>query len=169
MNIHDAAKLLNLSGTVTPKEIKKAYRAAAQRYHPDKNPAGAEMMKMINEAYDVLKDFSGDLSNGQTTDHQEHTENYTEAASEALNKIIHLDGLEIEICGAWVWVAGETKKHKDILKEAQFKYASKKKRWYFRPSDWQSRSRGSLSMDEIRGKYGSSKPYARNNTYLKAQ
>ena len=166
MNIYDAAKLLNLIGTVTPKQIKKAYRIAAQRYHPDKNPAGAEMMKMINAAYDALKDFSGEIPNNQSAEQQGNEENYTEAVSEALNKIIHLDGLEIEICGAWVWVAGETRKHKEALKEALFKYASKKKRWYFRPSDWQSRSRGSLSMDEIRGKYGSSKPYARKNTCL---
>jgi hypothetical protein len=29
--------------------------------------------------------------------------------------------VEIEICGLWVWVGGETKKHKDTLKAAGYK------------------------------------------------
>lgn len=156
MKITDAAKLLNLSGDVTSKDIKKAYRAAALKYHPDKNPAGAEMMKIINAAFDVLKDYSGTIpaNDEQTTDAQ----NYGEAVNTALNAIIDLAGLTIEICGIWVWVAGDTFTHKAALKEAGFKYASKKKSWYFRPIEWSSSSRGSFSMDEIRDTYGSTKP-----------
>ena len=168
MNIKDAAKLLGIKGTVTPEDIKKAYRQAAQQFHPDRNPAGAEMMKMINAAYDILKDFNGDIpcsdsDNGNTDTNEE---NYSEAVNEALNKIIHLDGLDIEICGAWVWVSGDTRKHKDAIKEANFKYASKKKRWYFRPSDWKSRSRGSHSMEDIRSKYGSTTPARKRKQQL---
>ena len=66
MNIQDAAKLLQITGTVTPTDIKKAYREAAQKYHPDRNPAGAEMMKMINAAYDMLKEFSGEIPAGNS-------------------------------------------------------------------------------------------------------
>ena len=33
------------------------------------------------------------------------------------------NGLEIEICGLWMWVGGETKKHKDALKDAGYKWA----------------------------------------------
>ena len=161
MNIKDAARLLNLSGIVTERDIKKAYRQAAHQYHPDRNPAGEEMMKLINTAYEVLKDYSGAIPDYET---QETA--YPEALNVALNAIYGLVGLDIEICGAWVWVSGETKQHKDVLKEVGFKYASKKKRWYFRPDDWTSRSRGNLSMEEIRGKYGSSKPYAPSGFYL---
>ncbi|MGI1678080.1 MAG: J domain-containing protein [Cellvibrionaceae bacterium] len=169
MNIHDAAKLLGVSGTVTQEDIKKSYRQAAQQYHPDRNPAGAEMMKMINAAYEVLKEFNGEIPNSFSTDgntHQTSEENYSEAVNEALNKIIHLEGLEIEICGAWVWVSGETRKHKDTIKEANFKYASKKKRWYFRPEDWRSSSRGAYSMEDIRGKYGSATPARKRKQQL---
>lgn len=130
MNIQDAARLLNLSGTVTPAEIKKAYRAAAHKYHPDRNPAGAEMMKLINSAYEALKEFDGTIPSYET----QATE-YPEALNAALNAIHSLIGLEIEICGAWVWVSGNTKEHKEVLKVAGFKYASKKKCWYFRPDD----------------------------------
>lgn len=163
MNIKDAARLLNITGSVTPPEIKKAYRKAAHQYHPDRNPAGAEMMKLINTAYDVLKEF-----NGTIPDYETQGTEYPEALNAALNAIFNLAGLDIEICGAWVWVSGNTKQHRGVLKEAGFKYASKKKRWYFRPDDWQSRSRGSLSMEEIRGKYGSDKPQAPKGAYLQS-
>lgn len=164
MKISDAVKVLGLSGDVTPKDVKAAYRVAAMKYHPDRNPAGADMMKIINAAYDALKDYSGEVP---TSDEAE-TEDYPEAVNDALNAVFGLDGLEIEICGAWVWVGGNTFKHKAVLKEAGYKYASKKKSWYFRPEDWHSSSRGSYSMEDIRGKYGSSKPSKPKREALKA-
>lgn len=162
MKITDAAKILSLSGNVTTQDIKNAYRKAAMHYHPDRNPAGAEMMKIINAAFDELKDFSGEIP----TDDTETTQDYPEAVNNALNAVLGLEGLEIEICGAWVWVSGETYKHKVPLKEAGYKYASKKKSWYFRPEDWSSVSRGSYSMEDIRHKYGSSKPGKHYRTAL---
>jgi molecular chaperone DnaJ len=55
----DYYKVLGLSRNASEKEIKKAYRKLAMRYHPDKNPddAGAEAsFKEAAEAYDVLSD-----------------------------------------------------------------------------------------------------------------
>ena len=155
MKITDAANVLGLSGSVTKLDIKKAYKAAALKYHPDKNPVGGEMMKIINAAFDVLKEFEGTIP---ADAQEESTQDYGEALNTALNAIFDLEGLTIEICGAWLWVSGETFKHKSILKEAGFKFASKKKSWYFRPENWKSASRGSYSMDEIRDTYGSNKP-----------
>ena len=31
------------------------------KFHADRNLAGAEMMKIINAAYDVLKDYAGQI------------------------------------------------------------------------------------------------------------
>ncbi len=149
MKISDAAKIFGISGDVTTEEIKKAYRTAAMKYHPDRNPAGAEMMKIINAAFDTLKNYSGVIPTCDET----ITEDYPEAVNHALNAILVLDGLIIEICGAWVWVSGDTFKHKAFLKVEGFKYASKKKSWYFRPDDWSSASRGSYTMEAIRDKY----------------
>ena len=167
MKLEDAANILNLSGNVTPKDVKKAYRKAAMKYHPDRNPAGADMMKVINAAYDALKDFEGVIPESTAHDNTENSQqtNYGEAVNAALNAIFGLEGLNIEVCGAWIWVSGETFQHKAALKEAGFKFAPKKKRWYFRPTDWVSRSRNSLSMDEIRGKYGSDKPASNKARY----
>lgn len=159
MNIYDAAKFLGLTGDVTPELVKGAYKEAAKKYHPDINPAGAEMMKMVNAAFDVLKAYTGTFKEKAAAEDGQTEEDYPQAVNDALQAIINLEGLEIEICGAWVWVAGDTFTHKAKIKEAGFKYASKKKNWFFRPEDYKSRNnRKEHSMDDIRGKYGSSRP-----------
>lgn len=154
MKTSDALAILGLSGEVTKADIDAAWRAMAAKYHPDRNPAGAEMMKLINAARDALKDFEG-----ESADAGESQADYGDALNAALNAIINLDGLEIEICGAWLWVGGETKRHKEALKAAGFRWASRKKKWNFRPDNWKSLSRGNVSMDDIRSRYGSKKPY----------
>ena len=158
MNIYDAAKVLNLSGEITPETVKQAYRAACKKYHPDINPAGAEMMKLINAAFAVLKDYEGVVKEQQT--------DYSELLNDALNAVLGLNGLVIEICGAWVWITGNTREHKDALKAASFKWANKKKAWYYRPTDYKSRSKGNSTLDEIREKYGSATPTGRKGYML---
>lgn len=57
----DYYKILGLSPTATKKEIKKAFRQLARKYHPDLHPgdkAAAEQFKCINEACQVLSDDS---------------------------------------------------------------------------------------------------------------
>lgn len=48
--------ILGVAREATPAEIKKAYRKLATKYHPDKNPNGAEQFKKIAEAYSIIGD-----------------------------------------------------------------------------------------------------------------
>lgn len=150
MKQQDAFNILGIEvGKVTQEDIIKAYRKACMQYHPDRNPAGLEMMKLINAAREALKDFVSGESFSSTG------QNYGNQINAALNAIINL-GLEIEVCGAWVWVTGDTKAHKDILKAAGFFWSPKKLAWYYRPEEYKSRQgRGAFSLDQIREKYGS--------------
>lgn len=50
---------LKVGHRATPEEIRKAYKRLAQKHHPDRNSDSAystKVMKIINEAYDVLSD-----------------------------------------------------------------------------------------------------------------
>eukprot|EP01080_Neovahlkampfia_damariscottae_P007030 gene7030-11195_t len=48
--------ILGISKSSDEKEIKSAYKKKALKYHPDRNPDGAEEFKKINNAYQVLSD-----------------------------------------------------------------------------------------------------------------
>jgi|GEM_PF-1307920 len=60
MNQHkNYYEVLGISPSASTKEIKKAYRKLALKYHPDRNPnnkKAEEIFKMISEAYSVLVD-----------------------------------------------------------------------------------------------------------------
>ncbi|MFB0547258.1 MAG: DnaJ C-terminal domain-containing protein [Anaerolineae bacterium] len=59
MEYKDYYKILGVSRNATEKEIKRAYRRLARKYHPDVNPGNKEAeerFKEINEAHEVLTD-----------------------------------------------------------------------------------------------------------------
>ena len=58
MEFKDYYQILGVSRDASQKDIRKAYRKLAQKYHPDrsKEPGAEDRFKEIGEAHDVLKD-----------------------------------------------------------------------------------------------------------------
>ncbi|MCF6765781.1 J domain-containing protein [Thiotrichales bacterium 19S3-7] len=166
MNKFEAALILGLQGKVTASDIKKSYRLKVKEFHPDRNPAGIEMMKVINCAYEILKD----IEEIEVFENIQMTE-YPEILNTALNAVKNLTGIVIEICGLWVWLSGETKAHKEIIKQAGFKWARKKQMWFYRPEQAKGKKHRNnnqeWSMEEIREKFNSTK-MNENKNYLEA-
>lgn len=146
--------ILGLTGQgYTHKDIKKAYHAALLKWHPDVNPAGLEMSKLINAAWDFFKELDDKEPFGTTEDQQE---NYAGEVSDALAAIIDLADIEIEVCGTWIWISGDTKAHRGILKENGFKYHGGKTKWYMAPAGYVRKGRRkSMPHSAIQDKYGS--------------
>lgn len=58
MSKRDYYEVLGVSKDASADELKKAFRRAAVKYHPDKEGGDESKFKEVNEAYDVLKDAS---------------------------------------------------------------------------------------------------------------
>ncbi|MGV6987326.1 DnaJ domain-containing protein [Providencia hangzhouensis] len=159
MNIQEALNIFGLSGELTEDDIKKAYKKAALKYHPDRNPLGAELMKAVNSAYNFLIENIDKINKFQS-DNKENHYNFSEKLESVLTVLSGLNGIAYEIIGNWIWISGETKQHKDILKENKCIWARKKEDmtlWFYRPVEHKSRRKAKEStMDEMRETYGTS-------------
>lgn len=154
MTLQEALNVFNLSGEITANSIKATYRKLSLKYHPDRNPAGTDMMKLINAAYEWLNRNMDRISEGFS--HTEGAYDYAAKFGDVLEQLRALDGLELEIIGNWIWITGETKANKEALKTIGCRFSAKKVCWYFRPEEHRSRNnRKSHSMDEIRDMHGS--------------
>jgi hypothetical protein len=140
-------------------DIKSQYKKLALKLHPDMG-GSVEDMARLNVEFDfckchnfnIHKSKSGDTYTDQT---QDTPDDVTNNFVDIIEQLIHMEGLEVEICGSFLWVGGSTKEHKDELKSIGFRWASKKKRWFLAPQGWRKKGRRELSMSEIRSSYGS--------------
>lgn len=140
----------------TLEELKKEYKRLALENHPDRG-GDVEVMKAINAEYDIMFNRVKDIhvnAKGET-----YTKENTETPSEfkdIIDKLIRMEGLEIEIIGCFIWLSGNTKAHKDNIKALGFKWHSTKKMWYKAPEDYRKKSKKKYSIEEIRDMYGTS-------------
>ncbi|QFP78544.1 molecular chaperone DnaJ [Deinococcus sp. AJ005] len=148
-------------------ELKTAYRKLCKEFHPDKG-GSTEQMQEINNQYAaaMARILSGkpDSDYGEDKWYKTRQEEVDVEAKvqEAIEKIAHLEGIDIEIIGAWVWVSGETKPHKDTLKAADYWWMHKREKWAFKGK--YSSGRGKTSMEEMREKYGSERVHTRSRS-----
>lgn len=139
-------------------ELKKAYKKWAMKLHPDRGGTDEDFRAMAEEYHRKLKTATN--KDGDTIKEETVEKETAEAAKfkEIIDKLLNLDGVNVELCGSWLWIDGNTKIHKDALKSWGCRWAPKKKKWYWcPPEEHRNRYRGNKSMDEIRMKYGSTK------------
>lgn len=137
----------------TIEEVKATYKKLAKQYHPDLGGDTLTMQEINKEyAFASAKAVKGaNLSDEETENEIRFSEEYRQA----IEKIIQLEGIVIELVGYWIWVTQNTYPHRKALKEAGFLFAPKKMAWYFRTGEYKVTKGSQKSLDEIRAKYGS--------------
>ena len=123
-------------------EAKKIYKILARKLHPDVG-GSTEQFKILNAVYNYV------LENGIM---ESDDAAFDLELEKVISNILHYEDLIIEVVGSWIWLSGETKAIKEILKELKFKWASKKKQWYY--GEMKGRNPKQKSMDDIKAKYG---------------
>ena len=124
-------------------EAKKVYKTLAKKLHPDVG-GSEEEFKLLNAIYNDFIENKIYFSNDFKIDLD---------LEKIISQILHFENITIELVGSWIWLSGGTKEIKDKLKELGFKWASKKKMWYY--GEMKGKSHGEKSLDEIKDKYGS--------------
>ena len=155
----------HFSSATSLDELKLQYKKLAFKNHPDRG-GKTEVMQEINSEYEqLLNRIINEASKDQYQDSSENGRGFWSSRSEhsevekkvkqAIDAIINLDGLDIEIIGVWVWVSGDTKQHKDKLKEAGFVWNRVQCKWVFIGK--KSNGRGRMTLDQMRDLHGSQK------------
>jgi len=124
-------------------EAKKVYKTLAKKLHPDVGGSEDEF-KILNAVYNDFIEHKIHFSNESKIDIE---------LEKIISQILHYEDITIELVGSWIWLSGNTKEIKEKLKGLGFKWASKKKMWYY--GEMKGRNPNQKSMDEIKGKYGS--------------
>jgi len=149
----------------TLEELRRQYKDLLKKFHPDNANGSTEATQEINAEYDRLFKALKDRHESKTTDSKDGNAktdfnnmkyDFTEDAKlrEVLQQIITFEGINIEICGCWIWAFNSYEYRKE-LKELGFKYAGQKKAWYWHSDAFRKKSHKTLSMEDIRNYYGS--------------
>ena len=185
MKILDALNILGIKKVkdLSKKEVKTAFHRACLKYHPDHNPTGLKIMQMVLQAWETLQKANFPIDCEEEIN-QTDLYDYGEEINAALNKIIKMTGIVIEVCGSWVWVSAtkyedrtffcpprkfDPKTKKNIPDdEIRFKWSRDKKCWYFHPRTQFSRKYGQnpFSMDKIKDKFGATTIKTKNTFQL---
>lgn len=123
-------------------ELKVIFKKLAKKLHPDVGGSNEEF-KLLNQIYNDILENKIYFSNESKIDLE---------LEKVISQILHYEDLVIEIVGSWIWLSSNTKPIKDKLKDLGFKWAPKKKQWYY--GQMKGRNPKQKSLDEIKSKYG---------------
>ena len=144
-------EFFDIKGLTDIDSLKKSYFKLAKVYHPDAGGTKDQFQRLQKE-YDGLFKTIMSGSNLSANDIANEIE-LDENLRQAVDAIIGISQLNVELIGKWIWVSGNTYPIRNELKNAGFMFAPVKKMWYYKGIE--SAGRGKLTIDEIRKKYGS--------------
>ena len=160
----------------TIQELKAQYYKLAKKHHPDVGGSEDIFKEISNEyeyLFDLLKagiDFEHIYQNYKDTDFTQTNYTYQKEENkdfqEIISKIIHIPDVDVEICGYYKWVSGNTRPYRKEFRNAGFNWHSKKSMWYWKPEGIFSKSRKNTPMGDIRSKYGSIKVQTKSHTKI---
>lgn len=132
--------------------IKKQFKLLAFKYHPDvtKTDTNKIMADIITEYEKALKNL-GELNNKNYSLDQD----YINIINELIK--LNMENVEIEVCGWFIYLWGNTKPYKTLLGKDGLKmiFNFQKSCWVWKPAWYTKKSGKAWDMEKIRNTYGS--------------
>ena len=145
-------------GLTKVEDVKTLFRRLAMKHHPDRGGDTATFQEIQAQYQSALRACNGSTSTG--SDGKEHTYKYNEESEiDLMDKIntflaLNMENVNIMLIGVWIWIDGDTKPHKDKLKELGCKWHGRRKCWYFHNQKKRFGKYSKGSLDELAAKYG---------------
>lgn len=140
----------------TAEELKKAYKDIAKKLHPDMPTGDTKKFQEMQNEYEKLWDkYKSIHSSKDGKIYSKDTDEIAKEYMDIINAIIKFKDCTIEIIGSWIWISGDTKKYKDMLKNLKFGFSGNKSAWYYHTGPYKRNTKSKLKMDDLRSMWGS--------------
>src|SRR5690554_2696433 len=141
-------------------EARKTYYRLAMKFHPDRG-GDEELFKELANQFHSFRP-------SQFKYEKEFNDWSSKAYADIIVALMEIPDITIEICGSWIWISGDTRTRKDLIKSAptndyyQRGFSAQKVMWYFSPRGYKKRAAEELDMEAIRNIYGSAELRSRS-------
>lgn len=131
-------------------EAKNLFRKLCLELHPDKGGKDKDFIQMYQE----FKSFKPSINTKNDNDFN------VDEFYNLIQKFEGFDGIIINFVGSFIWIEGETSKHKDSLKAIKLEgyknifWAKVKKAWFYSPIEYKKKSGAKVSLEDIKSRYG---------------
>ena len=143
----------------TLEEVKARFHKLAKELHPDNAATGnAEAFRqMYTEYQEAFNTYKNIHKNHEGKTYTKETNETPEQFADLIRTLTRMNGCIVELIGSWIWVSGNTKEHKDQLKELNFKFSAKKAAWYYHEGDYHKRNGKVYNMEDLRNMWDTTK------------
>ena len=141
----------------TIEELKKEYKKLVMKLHPDLNKefdTTSQFQEMQNEYNIMFEKVKNIFTNEKGEKYNKENNENIETFKNIIDKIVYFENVKIEIIGTWLWLSGNTKEYKDIIKSLGFRWSQNKIAWYYHEGSYRKNNNTKYSLDDLRTKFG---------------
>ena len=154
-----AVKYFDVTLIDTLEQLKEQYHKLALKFHPDHGGDTATMQAVNNEYEFLFEKLKSRHTNKDGEVYDRIFPEDWEDFPKIVDAILKMKGVKMDVVGLFLWVYGDTKTFKEILKKLGFRWSRNKKMWYKSPKGYRRRGGGEYTYNEIINKYGVKSSY----------